>query len=393
MPEIPSGNAGRNEPGAPQNPVAGSGGWTPSVSIIIPARNAAQTLPATLEAALGQDYGGPLEVIVADGSETAETTEMLRRRFPAVRVVENPARSTPEALNRALRAAAHEVVVRCDAHAVFPPDYVATAVAALARTGAANVGGRQVPVGKTGFERAVALATTTFLGTGGARWRQGGREGPTDTVYLGAFRREALDAVGGFDPSLLRNQDYDLNWRLRAAGETIWFDPALAVDYRPRGSFAALARQYFDYGWWKRVVLRRFPESARARHWAPPALLAGLVFSLFAAAAGAFFAEAGAAALGDAALRLAALVPAAYLAGLFAGSLAIAVRRATPYALWLPLLLPVMHLGWAAGFWMSGGRAAPAGAAAPALQPAAPPEEFGVAPLPARHSERATVRR
>lgn len=377
------GRAGSGDPGAPADP---AGGRRPPVSIIIPARNAAGTLPATLEAALGQDYEGPIEVIVADGSETPETTEMIRRRFPEVRVVPNPDRATPAALNRALRVAAHRIVVRCDAHAVFPGNYVATAVATLARTGAANVGGRQVPVGQTVFERAVALATTTFLGTGGARWRQGGREGPTDTVYLGAFRREALDAVGGYDASLLRNQDYDLNWRLRASGETVWFDPALSVAYRPRAGLRALARQYFEYGWWKRVVLRRFPESGRARHRAAPLLLLGLLFSLFASAAGASLLEAGATAAGEAVLGAAALAPAAYLLLLLAGSLAVGVRRATPYALGMPLVLAVMHLSWAAGFWMSPGRERPA--ASPALQ-----EDRAAVPAPAPHTDRATARR
>lgn len=377
------------DPGAPTDS-GRAGGPKPPVSIIIPALNAAGTLPATLEAALGQDYGGPIEVIVADGSETGETTEMIRRRFPAVRVIPNPDRATPAALNRALREAAHRIVVRCDAHAVFPRDYVATAVATLARTGAANVGGRQVPVGKSVFERAVALATTTFLGAGGARWRQGGREGPADTVYLGAFRREALDAVGGFDASLLRNQDYDLNWRLRAAGETVWFDPALSVDYRPRASLGALARQYFEYGWWKRVVLRRHPESGRARHWAAPLLLLGLLCSLFAAAAGASLVEAGLTTAGETALRAAVLPPAAYLSLLLAGSLAVGVRRATPYALWLPLVLAVMHLSWAAGFWSSFAKARPA--ASPEIQRDRSGDR-SAAPAPVRHTDRATVRR
>lgn len=325
----------------------------PAVSIIIPARNAEATLPATLEAALAQDYDGPIEIVVADGSDTSDCVEMIGRRFPRVRIVPNPDRTTSAGLNRALHAAAHHIVVRCDAHAVLPPGYVERAVTTLARTGAASVGGRQRPVGRTAIERAVALAMTTYLGSGGARYRVGGPEGPTDTVYLGVFRRDALEVAGGFDPTLHRNQDYDLSWRLRAAGETVWFDPALAADYRPRGSLRALARQYFDYGWWKRVMLRRHPESLRTRQRAAPVLLAGLALSGLALGAGAILAAAGVPS-GAAVFGAAAVVPAAYLLLILSGSAWIGVRRRSSSAVLLPAVLAVIHLSWACGFWLSG---------------------------------------
>lgn len=344
-------------PNAARAPIAT--GESPPVSIVVPARNAEKTLPATLEAALSQDYAGAVEVVVADGSDTGATAELLRRRFPEVRRVENPKRTTPTALNRAVAAASHRIVVRCDAHAVFPPDYLARAVEALARTGAANVGGRQIPVGRTPFERAVALGTSTLLGAGGARWRMGGREGPAHTVYLGAFRREALEAVGGFDPSLARNQDYDLNWRLREAGETVWFDPALSAGYRPRSDLSALARQYFQYGWWKRVVLDRYPESNRVRFWPAPLLLAGLAGSGGAALLGSLLPLVGGGALRGPVLAAAALVPVVYLASLLLGSLLAGLRRRDAAALLLPVVLSAMHLCWGAGFWLSGWRSAP----------------------------------
>lgn len=324
----------------------------PAVSIVVPARNAEDTLPATLEAALAQVYDGPLEVIVADGSDTPATAEMVRRRFPRVRVVPNPGRGTSKGLNRALRAATHRIVVRCDAHAVLPPGYVELAVATLIRTGAANVGGRQRPVGRTTFERAVALAMTTFLGSGGARYRLGGPEGPVDTVYLGVFRRDALKAAGGFHPAAGRNQDYELNCRLRAAGGTVWFHPGLAVDYRPRGNLPALARQYFEYGWWKQIMLRLHPASIRARQCAPPLLLAGLVLAGLAFGAGAILSAAGAPA-GAGLLRASAVTPAAYLLLIAGGSAAAGVRRPDRCAVLLPLVLVVIHLSWACGFWAS----------------------------------------
>ena len=274
----------------------------PPVSIVIPARNEEALLPAALASALAQDYGGTTEIIVADGSDTPAMAGAVAARFPAVRVIPNPERTTPAGLNRAVRAASHAVIVRCDARCVLPRAYVRLAVATLERTGAAVVGGRQRPAGRTAFERAVSLALTTPLGAGDARWRLGGPEGPADTVYLGVFRRGALEAVGGFDAAFARNQDYELNWRLRERGETVWFDPALEVAYRPRGSLAQLARQYYGYGWWKRVMLRRHPASLRWRQLAPPLLVSGLAGSALLAAAERRRAAAAAGARGDASL-------------------------------------------------------------------------------------------
>ena len=312
----------------------------PSVAVLIPACNAESTIAGTLSSVLAQDYGGPVEVIVADGSDGPATAEAVRRVAPAARIVPNPGRNASAGLNAGLRATNAQFVVRVDAHAMLPPGYVRRALATLARTGAANVGGRQVPVGTSFFTRAVALAQTTLLGTGNARYRQGGAEGPADTVYLGVFRRDALDAVGGFDTTLERNQDYELNWRLRRRGETVWFDPALVVAYQPRGCLRALARQYFDYGRWKRVMLRRHPRSVRLRQLAAPLLVLGSVVG---------------AVLGGAAGM--AVVPLAWLCLLAAGALAAGVRRREPAALILPVVLATMHLSWGIGFFVPTGSA------------------------------------
>lgn len=323
---------------------------TPPVSVIIPARNAAATLPAALRSVSLQTYQGAIEVIVADGA-APQATEQVSRLFPEARVIANPDGSTPAGLNAALSVATHDIIVRCDAHSTLPPDYIARAVQTLRRTGAANVGGLQVPVGTTRFERAVALATTTPLSVGHARYRLGGAQGPADTVYLGVFRRDALCAAGGFDDTLLRNQDYELNWRLRERGEIVWFDPQLAAHYRPRGSIGALARQYFQYGFWKRVVLRRHPRSLRLRQLAAPALVIVLGISALLALAG------GALQAGSVVERLtlfaAAVAPFGYALLLFVGSVALGVRRRTWLAWCLPLVLATIHIAWGCGFLAS----------------------------------------
>ena len=308
----------------------------PGVSVIVPARNAEATLPAALDSILAQDYAGEIEVAVADGSDGPATAELLGARYPQVLCVANPYGGISAGLNRALAATRHPVVQRCDAHAALRPGYIEKAVEVLLRTGAANVGGRVNPVGRTPFERAAALATTCWLGTGGARYRVGGPPGPVDTVFPGTFRRAALEAAGGFDETLAANEDYELNLRLRAAGGTVWFAPELVADYRPRGGFAALARQYWGYGRWKRAVLGRHPGSLRARQLAPPLLLLALLASALAACGGL--------------LALAGVVPGAWAAALAGASAAAGLRSRDPAALLMPAVLATIHLAWGGGF-------------------------------------------
>ena len=310
---------------------------SPSVSVVIPARNADSTLPAALDSVFAQDYSGSIEVIVADGSDSSATAEMLQRRYPSVRIIPNPERTIPTALNYALHAASGDIVVRCDAHAALPPGYVRRAVETLARTGAANVGGRQYPVGTTMFERAVAMATTSLLGTGAARYRVGGAEGPTDTVYLGVWPRQSILDAGGFDPSLRANEDYELNWRLRGRGGVVWFDPNLVVAYRPRGSVRALARQYFGYGRWKSAMLMARLASPRIRQLPAPLLVLALAASVALAVAGF--------------LTAAVIAPIVYLSTILCASVWIGVRRRNPAVVLLPLALATIHLSWGIGFF------------------------------------------
>ena len=319
----------------------------PRVSVIVPARDAEATLSETLRSILAQAYAGDLEVIVADGSASMATRDLLVARFPQVRRIPNPERGISAGLNRALAAARGSVIARCDAHSRFPPGYLTRAVATLQRTGAANVGGLMRAVGATAFERAVALTTRHALGTGAARYRIGGDEGPVDTVFLGVFRREALQGAGGWDETLERNEDYELNWRLRERGGTVWFDPGLATDYRPRGTLRALARQYFDYGRWKAVVLARHPRAWRARQLPAPLLVASLVLSAALLAAAAFAPGPGAS---PALAAAGAAVPLAYALALVGGFAAIALRNPVPAALLVPAVAATIHLAWGAGF-------------------------------------------
>jgi glycosyltransferase involved in cell wall biosynthesis len=311
----------------------------PAVDVVIPALNAAGTLDTCLDAVLDQDYDGTIAVTVAVGPGRDATWEIAEARAaadPRVMVVANPSGRTPVGLNLAIAKGSAPVVARVDAQSVLPPRYLRRAVETLARTGAANVGGIQQPVGDNGLQRVIAVGMCSPFGAGPARFRRDGYEGPTDTVYLGVFRRDALERVGGYDDTLERNQDFELNWRLREAGEQVWLDPALVVSYRPRATFRSLASQYFQYGAWKRHVLRRNPRSLQPRQTVAPLLVIGLIVS------------------GVELLRKRArgwLLPAAYTGA----ALAVArdARGALPRKSDRYLLMAVfatMHVAWGAGF-------------------------------------------
>ena len=308
----------------------------------MPVRNAGQSILDSVASVLAQDYPGPFEVVIAVGTSSDATAALVEQASadPRVTVIANPLGSTPSGLNAAIRQAVGAIIVRCDAHSVLPPHYVSRAVGRLQQTGAVNVGGVQAASGSGTMQRAIAAAMSSPFGVGDARYHMGGDPGPVDTVYLGVFQRDAIEAVGLFDEQLGRNQDYELNHRLRTAGGTVYFDPELVVEYRPRSSIGALWRQYHDYGRWKRVVVRLHPKSLRARQLAPPALIVGLVASAVAALFGRF--------------ALALVIPLLYsLATLVATGVEVARRRDGAMLL-LSAVFPTMHLAWGTGFLRPG---------------------------------------
>ncbi|WP_245613917.1 glycosyltransferase family 2 protein [Knoellia sinensis] len=312
----------------------------PAVSVVIPVLNESRHLRDAVGQVLAQSYAGDLEVVLALGPSTDDTDAVaadLARGDERVRLVPNPSGRTPAALNAGIAAARHDIIVRVDGHAEIPEDYVATAVRTLDETGADNVGGLMKAVGRTAFERAVACAMRSRIGVGGGTFHVGGGAGPVDTVYLGAFRRSALDRVGGYDERYTRTQDWHLNLKLRQTGGTIWFTPDMEVTYRPRSSVKALAKQYFQYGQWRRVVAREHPDTLNARYLAPPAMVVG---TTLATALGLVWAPA-------------LLVPAAYVAGITAGGVAISGGEPARTRALTPVALAVMHWSWGTGFLTS----------------------------------------
>lgn len=314
-------------------------GW-PAVSVIMPVLNEERHLRAAVAGILAQEYAGPVEVVLAIGPCTDRTDEVAAELTAAdsrVRVVANPSGRTPDALNAAVAASSYDIVVRVDGHAELSPGYVATAVRVLDEVGADNVGGIMDAQGTTAFERAVACAMKSRIGVGNAAFHVGGQAGPAPTVYLGVFRRSALERVGGYDPHFARAQDWEMNHRIIATGGLVWFTPDLRVTYRPRPNVEALAKQYFHYGRWRRVVARSHEGTINARYLAPPAMVLGV----------------GLGALVGLAWRPAWMVPLGYAAGVLLGGALISRGEAAATRLRVPAALATMHWSWGLGFLTS----------------------------------------
>jgi succinoglycan biosynthesis protein ExoA len=313
------------------------------VSIVLCVLNEERHIATAVSNALAQDYPGPLELVIALGPSHDGTDAIVRglaEQDPRVRWVRNPdpSGSTPAGLNAAVAATRHPVVVRIDGHAMLPRDYVRIAVDTMRETGADNVGGIMAAEGSTPFEEAVARAMTSKLGVGNASFHTGGQAGPADTVYLGVFRRTALERVGGYDEGFLRAQDWEMNLRIRRSGGLVWFQPALRVSYRPRSTVRALGRQYFHYGRWRRVVMRRHEGTVNLRYLAPPLALTAVSAGLVLTAAG---------------FWPAAVLPGGYLVAVLGGSLAGGKGLSVPARACLPVAMVTMHMCWGAGFLSS----------------------------------------
>ncbi len=313
----------------------------PLVSVIMPIRNEEAFIARSLGAVLGQDYPADcIEALIADGQSDDRTREIIASLPGAtrVRIIENPQCRQAFGLNAALREARGEIIVRVDGHTIIAPDYIRQCVRALEVSGAVNVGGRMEPQGETAMGRAIAAAGASRFGVPTA-FHVSDKPQYTDTVYLGAWPRDALLAVGGFDERLQVNEDYELNYRLRQAGGRIYLSPAIRSTYFGRQTLRALARQYFAYGWDRTNTLKLHPASLKPRQLVAPGFVAALL-------------------LGAALAPLSALVRLAWLALLLAYALAnlaasaqVARRAGWRLAPLLPLVFTTMHLAWGLGFW------------------------------------------
>lgn len=259
------------------------------MSVVMPVRQEGAGLPAVLAAVRDQDCASLDRIVVAlapSDDDTAAIVAAWAREDDRVLVLANPEGIVSTGLNRALDAVGSRYVVRIDGHCLVPPDYVGRLLATAQQTGASCTGPRLRTVGTTRTQRAVAAAMSSAFGVGGARFRTSTTSGYVDTVAFGLYDREQLRELGGYRPELVRNQDDELNARLRRSGGTIYLDADVYVDYYPRRSFLSLWRQYFEYGYWRAVTARSFGDRLGLRQLVPGVFVAGLAGGLVLAATG-----------------------------------------------------------------------------------------------------------
>ena len=318
------------------------------VSVVMPVLNEAKHLRAAVTEILAQQVSVPIELVLALGPSTDQTNEIaaqLAQSDSRIKLVSNPSGKTAVALNLAIAQSRYEVIVRVDGHSLLTPNYIQIALNVLAETDADVVGGVMAATGRTRFEKAVAAGMRSALGVGPARFHTGGGAGETKTVYLGVFKRSAIDRVGGYDETFIRAQDWEMNYRIRKTGGKVWFDPRLEVTYRPRSSVRALAKQYFEYGRWRREVARTYPETKSMRYLAPPLTVSALLISMVLLLV--------TTALGQTWAWLFFVPIAGYLSLILVGSILIFNKKNLLTLLWQPVVLLTMHMSWGVGFLTS----------------------------------------
>lgn len=306
------------------------------VSVVIAVLNEEANLAATIRSISQQDYKGEVEIILALGPSTDKTNQVataLAKIDLRIKLIDNPSGKTPVGLNLAIANSKFDLICRMDGHAEISNTYISDAVRILHETGAVNVGGVMNAQGSSILQSTIASALKSRLGVGSARFHVGGFAGPSDTVYLGTFQKSALVKAGGFDENFSRAQDWELNYRLRKNAGIVWFDPKLSVTYRPRTTLPDLARQYFQYGKWRRTVSRKHKGTINLRYLMAPILVLVLTISvLLTFLFGSTF-----------------LIPiVGYFLILVIGSLFIGPKLLSK--LLLPLVLATMHLSWGIGF-------------------------------------------
>ncbi len=322
----------------------------PFVSVIVPCYNEQATIRFLLDALLAQTYPrAQMEIVIADAlsqDATRQVVAAFQQERPdfLLRVVDNARRTIPSGLNLAIAAARGEILLRLDAHSMPIPDYVERCVSALEAGRGSNVGGVWMirPGGEGWMAESIAAAAAHPLGVGDAMYRFAARAGSVDTVPFGAFRRELIQQIGGFDETLLTNEDYEFNVRIRRSGGIVWLDPQIRSAYFARASLIELAKQYWRYGFWKFKMLRRYPGTLRWRQALPPLFAASLIFlvlfSFFLVVAGWI-------------LFFEIII---YLFTLMAAGIYLFLRQRKPLLIpGLMLAITTMHLSWGSGFLWS----------------------------------------
>lgn len=311
-------------------------------TIIVPVRDEAHCIHACLDSITNQTYVGPLEVLVVDGLSGDGTREIVQEyssRYCRIRLLDNPRKIAPTAMNIGVREAKGDYLIRVDGHCVIERDYVDQCREYLdARKEVDCVGGTLVSIGSNPTGNAISVAMSSPFGVGNAYFRYLRREAYVDTVAFGAYRRRVFDNIGLFDEELVRNQDDEFNYRLREFGGKILLVPKIRAHYYTRSSFRKLWRQYFEYGYWKVRVMQKHPKQMRLRQFVPPVFVVALLASLIAIP----FTSIG--------LWLLGIVGGSYAIANISASILIGYKKDRKSLPVLPLAFATLHLSYGTGF-------------------------------------------
>jgi len=312
----------------------------PMVTVVVPMRNEEGFIGKCLDSLIQQDYPvDRMEVLVVDGrSEDASRAIVLEKslKHSFIRLLNNPKRITPAALNIGIRNAVGDVIIRLDAHHFAARDFISKNVAYLLKTGADCVGGPICTISQSFIGRAISLAVSCPFGVGDALFRYSQKEQCVDTVANPGYPREVFDRIGFFDEELIGAEDDEFNYRLRAYGGRILLCPQIRTWYNCRDSLRKLWQQYCQYGYMKVRVLQKHPRQMRWRQFAPPTFVVSLLSGLGLSLLGIFWPL--------------ALIAGSYLMANLVVSLWVAGQSGLRYLAVLPIAFIILHISYGTGF-------------------------------------------
>jgi len=314
----------------------------PKITVIIPMRNEEKFIEKCLLTLLSNDYPNDLmEIIVVDGNSDDSSRKIVKeisKKHPNILLLNNEKKIVPTAMNIGIKKASGEIIIRLDSHSEYAPDYISKCVEYSQKTGAENVGGPMVAVGRSFFEKAVALATSTPFGVGNSKGRFEDTEGYYKAVYLGAYRKEVFRKIGLFDEELVRNQDEELNWRLIKNGGKIYITPNIKSYYYPRSTLKRLWKQYYEYGFWKVRLLQKHTNMMELRHFVPATMVAAFITALLLSLFRPSF------------IYIIILAAAVYLSANLLACIRVLKKEGWKYFLVMPAVFSTLHFSYGTGF-------------------------------------------
>lgn len=320
------------------------------VSVVVPCYNEENSIGLLLDALSKQNYPlSEFEVIIVDGLSSDSTLKNIsdyQMKNPQldIKVISNPKRNIPSAVNLGIKESNGEIIVRMDAHSIPNEDYLKYCVENLQKGIAANVGGKWniIPGSKDKISKCIALAASHPFGVGDAKYRYSDEAGFVDTVPFGSFYKSITNQIGLLDEKLLANEDYEFNVRIRNSGKKIYFDPRIQTQYIARSNIKDLAKQYWRYGYWKLIMLKKYPGTVRWRQAIPPIFVAGIILLI---AMSYFFTIAS---------LILLFITTVYLTALIVGALPFIKKKEDFFCIvGVPLSIVVMHFSWGSGFLYS----------------------------------------